>query len=74
MNYSDKPWLKSYKCGPYKLKHTMAPYPKVPVFKALDDAAEKFAGKTAIQMDDQIVKYGELKEQSEKLASFSSWN
>lgn len=69
MKYSDKPWLKSYNCGPYKLKQTMEPYPRVPVFKALDDAAEKFAGKTAIQMDDQIVTYGKLKEQSEKLTS-----
>ncbi len=40
MSYLDKPWLKSYKLGPYKLEESLAPYPKEPVFKALDDAAE----------------------------------
>ena len=39
-NYLDKPWLKSYKLGPYKLEQSLAPYPKEPVFKALDDAAQ----------------------------------
>ena len=34
---SDKPWLKSYKLGPYPLKKTLEPYPKVPVYKFLDD-------------------------------------
>ena len=28
MTYADKPWLKSYKLGPYKLKESLAPYPK----------------------------------------------
>ena len=48
MSYLDKPWLKSYKLGPYKLEESLAPYPEVPVFKALDDAAEKYPGQTAI--------------------------
>ena len=38
MNYADKPWLKSYKLGPYKLEHSLAPFPEEPVFKFLDDA------------------------------------
>ena len=45
MNYADKPWLKSYKLGPYKLKESLAPYPKVPLFKALDDTAENTLAK-----------------------------
>ena len=48
MRYSEKPWLKSYKLGPYKLKESLHPYPKVPVFKALDDAAENFPRQTAV--------------------------
>ena len=31
--YSDKPWLKSYFIGPFKLKPSMTPYPKINVYK-----------------------------------------
>ena len=48
MTYADKPWLKSYKLGPYKLEHSLTPYPEEPVYKALDDAAKKYPGQTAI--------------------------
>ena len=27
MSYLEKPWLKSYKLGPYKLEHSLKPYP-----------------------------------------------
>ena len=33
MSYSDKPWLKSYFLGPFKLKPTMEPYPKMNVYQ-----------------------------------------
>jgi long-chain acyl-CoA synthetase len=69
MNYADKPWLKSYKLGPYKLKTSLAPYPKVPIFKALDDAAEKFSGKTAILFEGRSLKYSQLKDQTDRLAT-----
>ncbi len=69
MNYADKPWLKSYKLGPYKLKLSMAPYPKVPIFTALDDAAEKFSGKTAILFEGRTLKYSQLKDQTDRLAT-----
>ena len=36
-SYADKPWLKSYKLGPFKLKKTIA-YPKKPLFAILDEA------------------------------------
>ena len=61
MTYADKPWLKSYKLGPYKLDHSLAPYPEEPVYKALDDAAEKHPGQTAVLYLDRKIKYRELK-------------
>ena len=69
MFYLDKPWLKSYKLGPYKLEKSLAPYPKEPVFKALDDAAEKYPGQTAIQFLDRSIKYAQLKTRVDKLAA-----
>jgi long-chain acyl-CoA synthetase len=68
MTYLDKPWLKSYKLGPYKLEESLAPYPKVPVFKALDDAAEKYPGQTAILFMERSLNYRDLKMQADKLA------
>ena len=69
MNYSDKPWLKSYKLGPYKLRKSLEPYPNEPVFKALDDAAKKFPAQTAVQFDGNKIKYHELKKLTDKLAN-----
>ncbi|MGD8806681.1 MAG: AMP-binding protein [Chloroflexota bacterium] len=61
MSYSEKPWLKSYKLGPYKLDHSLAPYPNRPVFEALDEAAQRYPGQTAILFMGQAVKYRRLK-------------
>lgn len=69
MTYEDKPWLKSYKLGPYKLKETHEPYPKVPIFKVLDDAASKHPGQTAIQFKGRRIKYNELKTKVDKLSA-----
>jgi len=69
MTYSEKPWLKSYKLGPYKLKETLEPYPQEPVFKALDDAAENYPGQTAIRFEGKEIKYRQLKIYVDKLAS-----
>ncbi len=69
MTYIEKPWLKSYKLGPYKLKESLEPYPKVPVFKALDDAAEKYPGQTAILFEGVEIRYRQLKKMVDKLAS-----
>ena len=44
--YADKPWLKSYKIGAFKLKTTID-YPKKPLFSILDETAEKFPTKDA---------------------------
>jgi long-chain acyl-CoA synthetase len=69
MTYLEKPWLKSYKLGPYKLKESLEPYPKVPVFKALDDAAKNFPGQTAILFAGVEIRYRQLKRMVDKLAS-----
>jgi long-chain acyl-CoA synthetase len=69
MTYSEKPWLKSYKLGPYKLKESLEPYPKEPVFKALDDAAENYPRQTAVLFEGQEIKYGQLKILVDKLAA-----
>lgn len=68
MNYSDKPWLKSYKLGPHKLKLTREPYPREPLFRLLDSASEKHGGKTAVQLVDRTISYKELREQADALA------
>jgi long-chain acyl-CoA synthetase len=69
MTYAEKPWLKSYKLGPYKLKQSLKPYPKEPVFKALDDAAEKYPSQTAILFEGHEIKYRQLKTLADRFAS-----
>ncbi len=69
MIYSEKPWLKSYKLGPYKLKESLKPYPKEPVFRALDNAAENYPNQTAILFKGKEIKYRQLKTLTDKLAS-----
>ncbi|MFX1517461.1 MAG: AMP-binding protein [Promethearchaeota archaeon] len=70
--YVDKPWMKSYKVGPYKLPKTMEPYPKIPVTKFLEDTVKEFPDNIActfIAGDYQIeLRYSELKQQVDKLA------
>ncbi|MFC2046172.1 AMP-binding protein [Chloroflexota bacterium] len=69
MTYLDKPWLKSYKLGPYRLEKTLAPYPHEPVYKALDDAAEKYPGQTAILFMGRAINYRQLKTRVDRLAA-----
>ncbi|MFC2026225.1 AMP-binding protein [Chloroflexota bacterium] len=67
--YLDKPWLKSYKMGPYKLDHSLAPYPQKPVFAALDEAATNHPGQTAIQFSGRTIRYRQLKSLVDKLSA-----
>ena len=69
MTYLEKPWLKSYKLGPYKLKESLKPYPKLPVFKALDDTAENYPRQTAILFEGTEIRYRQLKGLVDTLAS-----
>jgi len=67
-SYSDKPWLKSYKVGAFKLKTTIE-YPIKPLFSILDETAEKFPGKDAYYYLGNRLRYRELKRQVDTLAN-----
>jgi long-chain acyl-CoA synthetase len=67
--YLDKPWLKSYKLGPYKLDQSLAPYPQQPVFQVLDDAAASYPGQTAVLFLGRSLNYHQLRTQTDRLAS-----
>ncbi len=66
-SYADKPWLKSYKIGAFKLK-TSIDYPEKPLFSILDEIAEKFPGKDAYDYLGNRMRYRELKRQVDSLA------
>ncbi|MFC2029000.1 AMP-binding protein [Chloroflexota bacterium] len=68
MTYLDKPWLKSYKLGPYHLEKSLAPFPPIPVYQILYDAAENYPSQTAILFNDTEIKYRQLKRQVDQLA------
>jgi len=69
MNYADRPWLKSYMLGPYKLEHSLAPYPQVPVFEILDRVAQEYPNQTAILFQGKELKYHQLKSKVDSLAN-----
>jgi len=69
MPEADKPWLKSYQLGPFKLEQSLKPYPDAPLFQVLDQAAAAFPTQTAILFEGRSVKYHELKRWSDRLAS-----
>ena len=68
-SYSDKPWLKSYFVGPYKLPKTMEPYPEISIYQFLENAEEKYLDNVACIYLDQKLTYRELKLQVDKLAT-----
>ena len=69
MTYADKPWVKSYFVGPFKLQKTMEPYPKIPVYKFLDDSAANYPEQIACVYLDKEMTYSELKLNVDKLAT-----
>jgi long-chain acyl-CoA synthetase len=69
MSYLEKPWLKSYKLGPYNLDQTLKPYPDSPVFEILDRSAENYPGQAAIYFLGRSINYAQLKNRVERLAS-----
>jgi long-chain acyl-CoA synthetase len=69
MNYSERPWLKSYMLGPYKLEHSLAPYPQRPVYEILDQAARAYPNQTAILFQGKELKYHQLKSRVDSLAN-----
>jgi len=69
MSYLEKPWLKSYKLGPYRLEHSLSPYPIEPVYHALDQAAHNYPGQTAILFQGKTLRYAQLLDQANRLAA-----
>ncbi len=68
MDYADRPWLKSYFLGPYKLESSLKPYPQKPVFEILDQVAHEFPNQTAILFQGQDIRYHQLKTRVDNLA------
>lgn len=66
---SDKPWLKNYRLGPWPLKKTLEPYPKMPLYKFLDDSAEAYPGQVAVEYLGREISYRQLKLYVDKLAN-----
>ena len=61
----ERPWFKHYPRGvPHHLD-----YPEVPLYKFLDDSAEKYPDKTALVFYGKRISYKELKGLSDKFAS-----
>ncbi len=67
--YEDKPWLKAYKLGPFKLKHSMEPYPEINIYSFLEDSAKEFPDNIACVYADEEITYTELKDKVDRLAS-----
>ncbi|MHA2298361.1 MAG: AMP-binding protein [Candidatus Hodarchaeales archaeon] len=69
MTYADKPWLKSYRVGPFKLPPTMEPYPEISIYKFLEDSTTNYPDKIACVYLDKEMTYPELKLSVDKLAT-----
>jgi len=69
MNYADRPWTQSYTLGPYKLDHSLAPYPKESLCAILDRAAQAYPTQTAILFQGRELKYHQLKSRVDSLAN-----
>jgi long-chain acyl-CoA synthetase len=67
--YLDKPWLKSYKLGPYHLDHSLDPYPVKPLYSVLDESSEKYPGQTALLYSGRSIKYQQLRILVDRLAA-----
>jgi long-chain acyl-CoA synthetase len=61
VSVSEKPWLKQYKLGPYKLPHTKEPYPNITVHSLLDATSAEFPDKAACYYLGNEIAYGQMK-------------
>ncbi|MGD9396716.1 MAG: AMP-binding protein [Candidatus Thorarchaeota archaeon] len=68
-SYEEKPWLKAYYLGPFKLKHSMEPYPEINVYSFLEESAKEYPEAIACVYADEEMTYPELKEKVDRLAS-----
>ncbi|MFX1557321.1 MAG: AMP-binding protein [Promethearchaeota archaeon] len=69
LTYADNPWQKSYQLGPFKLKQTMEPYPKMNVYQFLEDSTKNYPDNIACVYADEEITYQDLKLKVDKLAS-----
>ncbi len=69
VSIAEKPWLKGYKLGPYKLPQTKEPYPKMSVHSLLDAAAAEFPDKHACFYLGNEITYKDLKLLADSLAA-----
>ena len=69
VSYQDKPWLKAYFLGPYKLKHSMEPYPEINVYSFLEESTKEYPDNIACVYADEEMTYLELKDRVDRLAS-----
>jgi long-chain acyl-CoA synthetase len=69
VSVADKPWLKSYKLGPYKLPQTKQPYPKAPIHSLLDAAAAEYPDNHACFYLGNEIRYKDLKLEVDRLAT-----
>ena len=69
MNDTDRPWLKSYTLGPYKLDRSLVPYPQEPVCAILDRSAQAYPNQTAILFQGRELKYHQLKRRVDSLTN-----
>ncbi len=69
MDYINRPWLKSYTLGPYKLEHSLTPFPQNPLFEILDNAERAYPNQTAILFEGKEIKYYQLKNRVDRLAN-----
>lgn len=68
VDYLSKPWLKSYKLGPYRLDSSLTPYPQQPLYAILEGAAEKYPGQSALLYLGRSLRYTQLKSLSDRMA------
>lgn len=69
VSVSDKPWLKSYKLGAFKLPLTKQPYPHLTIHSLLDIAAAEFPDHSACYYLGYEMSYKELKLEADRLAA-----
>jgi long-chain acyl-CoA synthetase len=69
MDYCERPWLKSYKLGPYRLAQSLAPYSYKPLSEILDKVAQEHPNQTAILYQGRELKYHQLKRRVDNLAN-----
>ncbi len=67
--YDTKPWLAGYKLANFDLAQTLEPYPRVPAFSMLDDAAAKYPNRPGCSYLGRRMTWRELKEDTDRLAA-----